>query len=258
VRGRVGDHRVAQLARPALAPGPAHRRRTRRPELCEQRVPRALELLDARDPRLRGADSPGSRHELPLVARELSLEAPDLATKLPPRRDVIGLEPGVGEVEFRGELLEVELRLVELGVLRRLGGKALVEGLGEGGGDQRDDGDVSRIHVRFAGALDRLRGEALDVVRAGGVVGDEGAEPVPCGDDALLLQPGVHAAYGVDVHAGPLGQRADARHPLSRSEPAGRNQGPEPPGELHAHRKLVGRVGAKRRPLGIGAPRFRA
>jgi hypothetical protein len=69
-------------------------------------------------------------------------------------------------------------------------------------------------------------------------------------DQALRLEPGVDGADRVDVHAGPLGHRAHARHPICGGEASGGDQRPQPPLELHPDRKLVARIGTERRCLG--------
>ena len=74
-------------------------------------------------------------------------------------------------------------------------------------------------------------------------VGDVAAAAVAGLDQALVLEPGVDGADGVHVHLGPLGHRAHARHPLAGAEPAGGDQRPQPPGELHADRKVALGVG---------------
>ena len=67
--------------------------------------------------------------ELAAVARQLGLEPADLAPQLAPRGTLVGLEPGVVELELGGQLAEVELGRLRLALGREPG----VERLGQRG-----------------------------------------------------------------------------------------------------------------------------
>ena len=168
VRRRVGDHRVADLARAPLARGAraaAAARASASWRSSASRVRSSSAALAIRGSG--GFSSRGSarRLEVARVARELGLEAADLAPQLAPGAALVGLEPGVVELELGGEPLEVELgrRLV-------LGGSAGSSSRpsGSAGGDEGGDRDVARVDARLARRLDRLGGDPLDLGRARG------------------------------------------------------------------------------------------
>ncbi len=122
-------------------------------------------------------------------------------------------------------------------------GRQLLGNRRQAGGHQRDDRDVARVHARCRCRVDRLGGDALDLHRAAGTVGDEAAAAVASRHQPVGLELRVRGANGVDVDPGPFGEVADARQALARSEPAGGDQRPQAPAELDADGEIVGMVG---------------
>jgi hypothetical protein len=240
VPGRVGDHGVADLARAALANGARARGRARLGDPGKQGVAGRGELRRARDPRLGGVQQRGRRRRLvACVARELGLEPPDLAAQLASRGPLVGLQPGIVEVELGREL--VQIRLGGRGLVR----KRVIEGGGQVGGDEGRDRDVAGVDAGRARGLDHLGGDSLDLGGTLGVVGDEAAATVPGDQEPVPLEPRVDGPDRVHVHLRPLRHRPHARHPLARGEPPGGDQRPQPPGELDAHGQLGAGVGGE-------------
>src|SRR3954449_124676 len=71
-------------------------------------------------------------------------------------------------------------------------------------------GEIAWIDSVLSGILDRLSGKALQVWRSWRVIRDERPQAVTRGDQAFVLQPPVHRARRVHVHAGPARELADA------------------------------------------------
>ena len=76
-------------------------------------------------------------------------------------------------------------------------------------------GELARVDAGLPSLVGRGRSEAGEGVARAGIRGDEGAATVLGGHEALLLEPGVDGAHGVDVDVGGAGQLADAREPLA-------------------------------------------
>jgi hypothetical protein len=157
------------------------------------------------------------------VARELRLQASDLAAKLP--------APGP----------LVDLRVRKVGGRRgRLGFQHRLRGDAERRARSVDrPREVARIDPTLAGAFGCLGSQALEAGVDRGVIGHERAQAVPGGDQPLLLEAPVHGAGGVHVHPGASRQLPYARQAIPRLQlPAG-DQHPQAPRELRAQRQIV-------------------
>jgi hypothetical protein len=217
VRGWVGRHLLESPAGAALAVGPAGRGRPSAVETLDQIVADLLQLGHVRDVSLGAEEGMRRLAGLPRVGGirgELRLEVGDLAAKLLAPEPLVGLDR------------------------RHLGLWRLYGQTGAGGVDRPRE--VPRVDAALPGALHGLGREALQVRRAAGVLGHEGAEAVTRRDQTVILEPAVDGARGVDVDAGAARELAHAREPVAGAELAACDQHPQPPGELSAERKVVG------------------
>jgi hypothetical protein len=225
VRLGIADDLLATRAGAALALAAPLRSLAGRLQALHQLVADGLELADAGHMGLRAQE----RMRLLLGARlriggELRLEAADLAPQLAAGGRFVGGAPDI----------------------RKPGALAGIGALGtELGGEDRPR-ELQRIDLRISGALDRVGGEPADVGRAAGGLGDEGAAALMGNDQPVALEAGVDRARGVDVDPGALGDLAHAREALARRQLAGRDQGPQLPGQLDADRQVLVALDEKR------------
>jgi hypothetical protein len=225
VGSRIGRHVLEPAACAALTGAAALGSRPGALQPFDQVVPDLLELGHVRHVALRAQEGVGWLAGLSRIARiggELRLQARDLATELPAAEALIARDlrdVGCGGGWLRRHLLE------RSGCVAR----------GVDGPCQ-----VARIDAAVPRAIDRLRREALQVGIARGVVGHEGAEPVPRGDQPLLLEAPVHGPRGVDVDSGAGRELPHPGETVAGRELAARDQNSQPPGELCAQREVVG------------------
>jgi hypothetical protein len=120
------------------------------------------------------------------------------------------------------------------------------------GRDVQRGGDVPRVDAGLVRLAGRVGGDARDRGGPLGGGGDERAAALLAVDQALLLEPLVDGADGVDVHAGRLGHLAQAGQALSGLELTVADTGSERPRELHADGYLGGAIDreVQRRRLG--------
>ena len=215
---RIGRHPLEPRSRPSLFLAPVLRGGAGAIETRDQVVADPLELGHVRDMTLRPEQGMGGLAGLAGVARvggELCLETGDLPAELLPAHSLVGR--AVGNVGI---------------------GRGGLAGSRAGGVDR--PGEVPGVDAVLTGVVDRIRGEALEVRRAGGVLRDERPEAVARRDQAVVHQAAVDRPRRVDVHAGPAGELADARQAVAGGQLPARDQDPEPPGELGADRQVVG------------------
>jgi hypothetical protein len=210
VRGRIDRHLLQPGAGAPLAIAAALGGRAGAVETLDQVVSDLFELGHVRHMALGPKKRMGGLAGLAGVCRvggELSLETRDLAAKLLSTEALVALNRG-------------HLRLLSA----VHGGRIALEPLGAGGVDRPRE--VARIDPALPGAVHGLRGEPLEIRRAGGILGDERPEPVAGGDEPVLHQPVVDRPSGVDVDAGAGRELANAGQPVAGTELTARDQHP--------------------------------
>lgn len=164
MRRGIGGHLLERRAGPALALAAALGGGTGALQPIDQVVADRLELGHVGDVALRAKQRMGGLAGLSRVARiggELGLQPRDLAAQLPPAEPLVSLDVGhLGIPRPRG-LAPITLQCA---------------GAGARGVDRARQ--VSWIHAIVPGALHRFGRQALEVRRAWGIVGNEGAEAV--------------------------------------------------------------------------------
>jgi hypothetical protein len=192
VRGGIGRHLLEPRACPQLALPAALGRRARPIQALDQVVADLFELGHVRYVALGAKQGVGGLPGLARVARvggQMRLEAGDLAAELLATHSLVGRD--LGHLGLRWDELLTEITRTRAARIDR-------------------PRQVARVDAVFTGVLDRLRGEALQVRRAGSILRDERPEAVARGDQAVVHQPPVDRPGGVDVHPGPAGQLAYA------------------------------------------------
>jgi hypothetical protein len=219
VRGGIGRHVLEPVAGAALAVAAPLGDRPGALQALDQVVPDLLQLGHVRHVALRpqqGVRRLAGLSRIGRIGGELRLQTRDLTAELPAAKALVAGDVGDlggGASRLRRQLWERFGR-----VARRVDGPR----------------QVARVDAAVSRALHRLSGEALQVGGARGVVGDEGAEPVPRGDQALLLQTPVDGSRGVDVDFGADGELAHPGQAIARRQLAARDQHAQPPRELRA------------------------
>src|SRR4051794_3410568 len=196
VRGRISRHLLEPSAGAPLLIASPLRRCPGAVQALDQVVADSLELGHVRDVPLGAKQRMSGLAGLARVGRirgQLRFEPGDLTSKLLATRTLVGCDvgnlrlrslcalPGVRAERLRGRACRVN-RACEIAWI---------------------DSVLSRI-------LDRLSGKALQVWRSWRVIRDERPQAVTRGDQPFVLQPPVHRARRVHVHAGPARELADA------------------------------------------------
>ena len=198
VRAR-SHHRVAHLPRARRSWRARVAAAARAAPSCRRSASRVrLGVGRARDPRLRCAHPRGPEVlQVAAIARELRFEAADLPPQLAPCAELVCLQPD------RRARAPTPAPRRSSSAASSPARPARPAGPARGlqAAPQRRawrSRRRARVDARLDRGLDRLRRDPLDLGRAAGVIRDEAAAAVPRDDQALVLEPRVDPAYGVE------------------------------------------------------------
>jgi hypothetical protein len=220
MRLRVGEHLLQLRPRGFLALPALLGRRARPGEAADELVTNRLELVHVDEVRTRPS---ASRSPLPgelRVGRELRLEPRDLTAEGVAGGARVGLGERLQPVEDLGAI-EPQAEPVR--------SASRVEGAGE-------LPCVDPLSERVPGYLRR---ELLERRGDRGAWSDERPESLPGDRKALVLQPVVDGARGIDIDASAGGESPNARELLRRAERAALDHRSHPPPEGCSDREIV-------------------